>query len=212
VTWGSVVTDAGNSEGAAWGDYNNDGFMDLFVANGSVNGRNKLYRTNTNGNHWIKVDLKGTTSNRSAIGAKVKVRATINGRTFWQLREVPGGNRCQDDLRPNFGLGDASTVQILRIEWPSGTTQEFNNVNRDQVLSITEPRRPVLAVATLSPTRVNGSIQGDPTTSYRIEMSADLIAWDLLTVVTTEAAGTVAWTDPNPPAGAQRFYRAKGTP
>ena len=82
ITTGSLVTDLAQSEGAAWGDYDNDGFMDLFVARGYVNGKNALYHNNGNSNAWLKVKLEGTTSNRSAIGAKVKVRATINGTNF----------------------------------------------------------------------------------------------------------------------------------
>jgi enediyne biosynthesis protein E4 len=70
----------------------------------------------------------GTRSNRSAIGAKVRVQATIFGKTTWQMREVGGGNRHQNDLRPHFGLGDAPRAITVRVEWPSGIVEEFSNL------------------------------------------------------------------------------------
>jgi hypothetical protein len=206
ITAGTLVTEQGNSQGAAWGDYDNDGFMDLFVANG--NGRNFLYHNSGSSNHWLKVSLKGTTSNGSAIGAKVKVQATINGRTFWQMREVPGGNRCQDDLRSNFGLGNARVARLLRIEWPSGTVQQFAYVAVNQILTITEPRRPLLTVISMLPQRLDGTLKADPNASYDILVSADLATWTPLTTVTTDGAGGATWSDTAVATEAIRFYRA----
>jgi hypothetical protein len=117
--------------GSAWGDYDNDGFLDLFVCNGFVRAsqNNLLYRNNGNSNAWLNFRLVGTVSNRSAIGAKVRLKATIHGRTFWQMREISGGSGflCQNDMRANFGLGDATNADLVRIEWPSGTVREFQN-------------------------------------------------------------------------------------
>ncbi len=123
VTAGSVSTDSGLSLTCAWGDYDNDGFLDLFVTTRA--GYDKLlYHNNGNSNHWIMIKLVGTASNRSAIGAKVRVKATIGGKTVWQTREIAGGNRAQNDIRAHFGLGDATSVDLVRIEWPSGNVQE----------------------------------------------------------------------------------------
>src|SRR6266498_4047104 len=83
VTTGSLVHDGGNSLHGGWGDYDNDGFLDLFVVNDQQN--NFLYRNNGNSNQWLKVKLVGTVSNRSAIGAKVRVQAKIGGEEMWQL-------------------------------------------------------------------------------------------------------------------------------
>src|SRR3989442_7473136 len=60
---------------------------------------------------------------------------------MWQLREISGGSgfTCQNDLRANFGLGDATNVDIVRIEWPSGIVQETNKVAAKQFLTVTEP-------------------------------------------------------------------------
>jgi hypothetical protein len=85
-----LEVDAVSSWATAWGDYDNDGFLDLFVSN--TTGANLLYRNNANDNYWLKFRLIGTRSNCAAIGAKVPVHATINGQSFWQMREVSGGD------------------------------------------------------------------------------------------------------------------------
>jgi hypothetical protein len=146
ITEGSIVNDVGQGQGCAWGDYDNDGFVDLFVANGGFavgihKQANFLYRNNGNANNWITLKLVGTVSNRGAIGAKVRVRAVIGGRALWQLREISGGSNgqeCQSDMRPSFGLGDATFAETIRIEWPSGRIQELHNVAAKQFLTIVE--------------------------------------------------------------------------
>ena len=145
VLTGSLVNDAAMSWGAAWGDYDNDGFMDLAVANGGYSGSalNFLYRNNGNQNRWLKLKLEGTTSNRSGIGAKIRVKATIQGLVVSQMREIYGsdGYHSQVDSRPNFGLGDAAVAETVRIEWPSGIVQELTNVPGDQILTVVETAR-----------------------------------------------------------------------
>lgn len=136
------VTNALTSDFGAWdcpaiGDFDNDGFPDVFIT--ASNGKSALYRNLRNGNHWIKFQLKGTASNAAALGAKVRVKATIGGKTFWQMREITSGTYSQDDLRPNFGLGDATVVETVRIEWPSGNVQELTDIAPDQILIVKEP-------------------------------------------------------------------------
>jgi hypothetical protein len=70
-----------------------------------------LYHNNTNDHHWLKLRLVGTRSNRAAIGAKVRVRATINGRTFRQMREVSGD---QISLHVHVGLGNVTNATSRR--------------------------------------------------------------------------------------------------
>jgi hypothetical protein len=207
ITAGSIVTDAGRSEGVAWGDYDNDGFMDLFLARGRVNGQNALYRNNGNSNRWLKVKLEGTASNRSAIGAKVKLRATINGRTFWQMREVPGGNRCQDDLRANFGLGNATVVNTLRIEWPSRAVQELQNVAVNQILTLYEP--PAMSATVRADGACELNIKAEPNRGWQIQASGDLLNWETLTTV-TNTSYQFQFTDPAVAGMDCRFYRVKG--
>ena len=147
VSEGALVHDGVHSLSCAWADYDNDGDLDLFVANGiDAFGTNFppepgfLYRNDGGTNNWLLLRLVGVTSNRSAIGAKVRIFATIQGKSFWQLREVSGGaGYCsQNDLRVHFGLGDATTVESVRIEWPSGITQFLRDVVVNQLLTVEE--------------------------------------------------------------------------
>jgi hypothetical protein len=85
--------------GGGWADYDNDGFLDLFLT--QTDGQNALFHNLGNANHWIRFDLQGVAANRSAIGAKVRVKATIGGQSLSQMREVSGGNFCQNDFRPD---------------------------------------------------------------------------------------------------------------
>jgi len=211
ILTGSLVRDLGSCWAAAWGDYDNDGFMDLAVANGGfVSGgqNNLLYRNNGNGNHWLKLQLEGTISNRSAIGAKVRVNAAIQGTVVSQTREISAGEgfQSQGDLRPNFGLGDAPEAESVRIEWPSGIVQEFQNVAVNQILNVTEPAR-------LDPhvTQTNGLVELEVKSwkgfVYDIEASSDLKAWTRLTTLTNET-GALSFADPSVNGAVQRFYRA----
>ena len=142
VTTGNLVSDAGCAGGAAVGDYDNDGFPDLAIAYGTIvtPQRNGLYRNNGNGNAWIKLKCVGTSSNRSAIGTKVRVDATIGGRKQSQLRQIVGteGWLTFNALDVLVGLGDATVIDLIRVEWPSGMTSELRNVGPRQTFTITE--------------------------------------------------------------------------
>jgi hypothetical protein len=139
LTTGSIVNDGGNSAGCAWGDYDNDGFLDLFVPNWQGSRPNFLYRNNGNSNAWLKVRCIGTMSNRDAVGAKVRVKATFRSAERWQLREISGGIGFGQTPYANFGLGDATNAQMVRIEWPSRLVEEFSDVAVRQSLAVTEP-------------------------------------------------------------------------
>jgi len=181
VRSGAIVNYGGASDGRAWGDFNNDGFVDLFVSNflgqsGQPPQHNFLYRNNGNSNAWLNVKLVGTVSNRSAIGAKVRVKATIGGRAMWRLREISGGGGfgSQNDMRTNFGLGDATNADTVRIEWPSGSVQELHNAEAKQFLTITEPPR-LLAISTNDASQI--TLRGGRDFSYQIETSTNLPDW-----------------------------------
>ena len=140
-----TVQQATCSFGLAWGDVNNDGFQDLVIAN-CQNGKADTEKVNTlllnegNENHWLKVKLKGTQSNGSAIGAKVKLKAIINGEIVWQMRVVSAqtGYAGQNSLVAHFGLGDAKQIEELWVEWPSGKKQRLERVEVNQKLEIVE--------------------------------------------------------------------------
>jgi hypothetical protein len=207
ITTGSIVNDGGNSAGCAWADYDNDGFLDLFVANWQGSRPNFLYRNNGNTNHWLKVRCIGTASNRDGIGAKVRVRATVRGRDLWQLREISGGSGFgQTSLLGHFGLGDAKTVSVVRVEWPSGTIQELQQVPADQTLSVIEP--PKLSAAKASGTAFQMRLLGLPGLNYEVESSSDLADWKRIAAITNSNRETPV-TNQIASGSPQQFYRAR---
>ncbi|MFN0127869.1 MAG: FG-GAP-like repeat-containing protein [Verrucomicrobiales bacterium] len=225
VLEGSPANDGGYSFGCAWGDYDNDGFLDLIVANGALHAEgqippnqpeeNFLYHNNGNENGWLRVKCVGTVSNRSGIGAKVRVLATIGGRPIWQMREINSGNGfCGNALDAHFGLGDAERVDVLRVEWPSGTVQEWRRfsffdagVASRQLFTVTEP--PHIEVVGEGQLRLHGW-KGQ---EFRIEASADLKEWvSLGTVASSDSTAVISITDPNAGSFARRFYRASNRP
>jgi hypothetical protein len=121
--------------GVAFADFDNDGFVDVIVAN---NGGPPLLLHNSggNGNHFVSIQLVGTKSNRDAMGARLKL--TAGGIT--QTREIAGGGSylSQSDLRANFGLGAATHIDKLEITWPSGTHQSLSDFPAGQFYRIQE--------------------------------------------------------------------------
>jgi hypothetical protein len=141
-----IATDSSWAYGCAFGDYDNDGFEDLAVATCRFNGIDEpdfLYHNNGNSNHWITIKLNGivgaTTSNISAIGTKIRIKATINGNVVWQMREISAQTSyCgQNDLRAHFGLGNATNIDSLIIQW-TNHDDIFTNIGVDQFIEITE--------------------------------------------------------------------------
>ena len=123
------------ARGVAFADFDNDGFMDVVVAN---NGDPPLLLHNSggNGNHFVSLQLVGTKSNRDAMGARLKLTAA----DVTQIREIAGGGSylSQSDLRAHFGLGAATKIESLEISWPSGTRQIFRDIPADQFYRIQE--------------------------------------------------------------------------
>jgi hypothetical protein len=139
---GAAGTLLGRGDAVSVADYNQDGFLDLFVTNGiskapfHFDGPYQLFRNIGNGNHWIEIDLEGVTSNRDGIGARVLL--TAGGVT--QLREQGGGMhlRAQNHQRLHFGLGTATAIDKIEIEWPSGIVQTINNLPADEIVHVIE--------------------------------------------------------------------------
>ena len=140
----SMFTVVGRGNATSWSDYDEDGFLDLFIARG-ITFNNLLYRNNSNNNHWIDIKCIGTISNTSAIGTKVRIKATINGNSVWQLNEISGqtGFGGQNSLNTEFGLGDATMIDSIKVEWPSGIVQVLTEIAVDQHLTITEEDVPI---------------------------------------------------------------------
>lgn len=167
VTTGIIVNDGGTSYASSCGDYNNDGFPDIFVSNG-FGENNSLYKNDGNANNWINIKCIGTSfTNYSAIGARVKVKATISGNPAgqmhaWQMQEISSaaGNRSQNSLNVEFGLGDATVIDSLVVLWPaSDTANVLTEVVPNQFLTIYEPVVPFLI--SVSP---DSGYQGYPVT------------------------------------------------
>src|SRR6266567_39462 len=124
------------SFGGGFLDYDNDGFTDILVAN---NGDPPLLLRNSgNANHFLNLKLIGVKSNRDAIGARVRV--TSGG--ISQIREITGGGSylSQNDLRANFGLGNARKVEMVEIKWPrpSAAVERFTDLPIDRYITIVE--------------------------------------------------------------------------
>jgi hypothetical protein len=132
---GPPITDPKAGRGAAFGDVDNDGDVDVLVNN--VHDTPDLFRTRADpAHHWILVKLEGTKSNRSAIGARV--RADAGGASQWQ--EVRGGGSyvSQNDLRVHFGLGAAARVDRLEVRWPNGLVEEWRDLPADRIHRLVE--------------------------------------------------------------------------
>jgi hypothetical protein len=128
-----------SSRGAAFGDYDNDGDIDILVVN--VNTTPTLLRNDTeNGNSWIQFSLKGTKSNRNGFGAKIRVHA--GDRTWFAEAESTSSVLSQNDSRVHFGLGPGvEKVDRVEIEWPSGIRQVLTGVPAKTLHTVREPDR-----------------------------------------------------------------------
>ncbi len=139
------------ARGACFADYMNDGKVGAFVVNLGARGT-LLRNVSTNTGHWIDVKLVGAMrvsdqgaapgptakSNRDGIGARVEVFA--GGRHSIEERVAASGYLSQNDARLHFGLGAATAVDKIVVDWPSGREQTLENLKVDRVLTIEEPR------------------------------------------------------------------------
>ena len=138
---GPGISTPAPARGCAFGDFDNDGDIDVVV--NCVNDVPQLIRCDSiTGNHWIKVRTIGTKSNRSGIGARIKCVVRIPGaeKPVEQVDEVRSGGSyfSQNDLRVHFGLGKAMKVDLLEIRWPSGHVDEFKQIDVDRLLYVKE--------------------------------------------------------------------------
>jgi len=133
---GDVFKQAWVARGLAAGDLDNDGRVDAVV---TTNGGPAyvLHNATDSGNHWLTLNLVGRKSNRDGIGAVVKV-VTKAGAQYTTV-STAGSYLSSTDKRPHFGLGAATIVERVKIQWPSGTKQLLKEIKVDQILQVEEP-------------------------------------------------------------------------
>lgn len=132
---GSGVTEQRSSRGAAFGDFDNDGDIDVVIMNMGDNP--SLLRNELKGDrHWVQLKLEGRRSNRSAIGAIVTIEAGGRAQTKPVLSQ--SSFLSQNDSRVHFGLAGSTKVEKIRVAWPNGAIEEFPGAEPDRLLGLVE--------------------------------------------------------------------------
>ena len=121
--------------GAAFGDLNNDGRIDVVVT--VLNGPPEIWMNrSSNRNHWIILKLVGVKSNRDGLGTKAKVTTSLG--TQYNQATTACSYNSSSDKRVHFGLGSADVIETIELTWPSGIRQVLKKVKADQILTVTE--------------------------------------------------------------------------
>jgi enediyne biosynthesis protein E4 len=122
------------SRGAAFGDLNNDGAIDIVVANN--NGPVRLFSNQAGKRgHWLMVKLESPELNRFGIGARVAV--VRNGQnTLWRSVHTDSSYLSSNDARVHFGLGDQARIQAVLVEWPDRTKERFEGIQSDRIVTL----------------------------------------------------------------------------
>jgi hypothetical protein len=137
------------ARGAAHADYDRDGDLDILITNN--HGPARLLRNDGgNANKWLSVKAMGTKSNRSGIGAIVRIQSASGKQ--WNSVRSGGSYASQSDLALTFGLGQDSVVQALEVEWPSGMKDRLTNIAANQFITVEEGKGLVKAPAAMTAT------------------------------------------------------------
>jgi hypothetical protein len=136
-TAGEEFTEPRAHRGAGFGDLDNDGRIDIVVSTLNSPAQVLMNRTE-HGGHWILLNLVGTRDNRDGLGTRVKI-VTAEG-TQWNEATTAVGYNSSSDKRVHFGLGQATVIERIELQWPTGMRQVLTNVKVDQILKVVEPR------------------------------------------------------------------------
>ena len=213
ITTGPVVTDGLSGYGCAWEDYDNDGYLDLFVAN-HVGLNDLLYHNDGGSNRWLKVKCVGVASNRAGIGARVSIIHSTGGNLITQIRDITSGDgfSSQHGLIAKFGIGQSERVSKVIVRWPSGTIQTLKEIAVNQTLVVREG-----ITGTVQPLLANphfagaGAFQfvltGEAGLTYNIQAVTFFPFWQTIGSVSLTNSSALFSDQPLifPPA---RFYRA----
>ena len=102
---------------------------------------NQFYLNELTGNHWIIFDIDSGPSHSSVIGTKVSIKATINGKTVWQVRELTSQATAYSNNHHqlHFGLKDADSIETVKVRWPTGKISTLLMLEVDQKISLQQP-------------------------------------------------------------------------
>jgi len=186
-----LANDEADGASSCWADYDGDGDLDVYLANWNNGHANRLVRNDqATGNHFLHVNLIGKSSGVTAIGA----RLTLSAGGVHQIREINGGEgyHSQNTLTAEFGLGTATLVDSLLIEWPTGGIQQILTLAADQWLQFSEvgPDVPTMYV---EPLYTAGTVN---TVSWSDEAASGAVEYEVQAAESTEFAdlvGTSGW-------------------
>jgi hypothetical protein len=135
---GLTAQPASRHRGSAVGDLNGDGRLDVVVS--AISAPAELWLNDSPGNgHWLEFELRGTTSNRDGIGARIKL--TAGGTAQYNHVSFAAGYASSSAGPTHFGLGANKSADLVEIRWPSGITQELRNVPGDRLIKLQEPKK-----------------------------------------------------------------------
>jgi hypothetical protein len=134
---GPALRNETSSRGAAFGDLNNDGWVDVAI---NVNNGPAVVLENrgVSGNHWLTIDTTGTRSNRDGIGTRIRV-VTESAREQHAMVTAGSSYLSSSDRRAHFGLGPYREAKLVELRWPGGQIQRLEHVSADRILHVREP-------------------------------------------------------------------------
>lgn len=216
VNFGGLPIEGTIHFGAVAADYDNDGDLDLYTP-GATTTKALLRNDLINGNHWAEFTLAGTASNRSAIGARIRIKATIGGSPTWMTREVSAQNTFNghNELRVHFGLGNATIIDSVQVEWPSGYREGSGARGGDARYTLVEG---VFGVTPVEVTLVDAisTDDGFPRITWRIDLAPRVVrigrstngtSWQRVADLTPAPNGSLTYEDPDATPGVRYGYR-----